>query len=157
MIKRGYNPEFVSKEIDWARRLPREDTLRDKQPVTNQWIPFVATFHPALPNIAKILHRLQPVLQSSRHCQGAIGQVPMVAFRRPKSLKDILVHSDLKRQIPDRGCRGCGDRRRRVCDFLAEGTGFKSRVTGRDVVINFRLNCNSDHIVYLLSCTKCEI
>jgi len=157
LIERGYNPEFVRKEIDRARRVPREDTLRDKQPVTNQRIPFVATFHPALPNIAKILHRLQLVLQSSRRCQGAIGQVPMVAFRRPKSLKDILVHSDLKRQIPDKGCRGCGDRRCRVCDFLVEGTGFKSRVTGRDFIINFRLNCNSDHVVYLLSCAKCEM
>ena len=117
----------------------------------------MATFHPALPNIAKILHRLQPVLQSSRRYQVAIGQVPMVAFRRPKSLKDILVHSDLKRQIPDKGCRGCGDRRCRVCDFLVVGTGFKSRVTGRDFIINFRLNCNSDHVVYLLSCAKCEM
>ena len=69
LIKRGYNPEFVSKEIDRARRVPREDTLRDKQPVTNERIPFVATFHPVLPNIAKILHRLQPVLQSSRCCR----------------------------------------------------------------------------------------
>ena len=43
--------------------------------------------HPALPNVAKILHRLQPVLQSSRRCQEAIGEVPMVAFRRPKCLK----------------------------------------------------------------------
>ena len=157
LIKRGYNPGYVRKEIDRARRVPRGETLKDKQPVTNQRILFVATFHSALPNIAKILHRLQPVLQSSRRCQVAIGQVPMVAFRRPKSLKDILVHSDLKRQIPDKGCRGCGDRRCRVCDFFVVGTGFKSRVTGRDFIINFTLNCNSDHVVYLLSCAKCEM
>ena len=83
----------------------------------------------------------------------------MVAFRRPKCLKDILVHSDLKTPgpVPDRGCRGCGDRRCKVCDFLIEGTGFKSRVTGRDFVINFKLDCNSDHVVYLLSCAKCEM
>ena len=73
----------------------------------------MATFHQALPNIAKILLRLQPVLQSSRRCQ-----VPMVAFRRPKSLKDVLVHSDLKRQIPD---RGCGDRRFRVRSIYPQG------------------------------------
>ena len=71
LIKRGYNPEFARREIDRARRVPRGDTLRDKQSVTNQPIPFVATIHPALPNIAKILHRLQLVLQSSRRCQGS--------------------------------------------------------------------------------------
>ena len=40
---------------------------------------------------------------------------------------------------------------------MVEGTVFKSRVTGRDFIINFRLNCNSDHVVYLLSCAKCEM
>lgn len=36
LIKRGYNAEFVKWEIDRARRIPREDTLRDKQPTVNQ-------------------------------------------------------------------------------------------------------------------------
>ena len=42
----------------------------------------------------------------------------MVAFRRPKSLTDILVHSEMKTPVTDKGCCRCGDRRCRVCDFL---------------------------------------
>ena len=79
----------MEREIDGTRRIPKADTLRDTQPANNNRIPFVGTFHPALPNIGKILDRLHPVLKSSKRCQSAIKQVPMVAFRRPKSVKDF--------------------------------------------------------------------
>ena len=137
--------------------MPRAITLRDNQAVKNNRIPFVVTFHPGLPNIGEILHRLHPVLRSSRRCQSAIEQVPMVAFRRPRSLKDILVHSETKTPVNDKGCCRCGDRRCRVCDFLVECTDFRSSVTGDKFVINFNVDCNSDHVVYLLSCARCEM
>jgi len=123
LVKRGYNKDQVEREIDRARRIPRADTLREKQPANNNRIPFVITFHPALPNIGEILHRLHPVLKSSRRCRSATEQVPTVAFRRPKSLKDILVHPEMVTPVNDKGCCKCGDRRCRVCDFLVECHG----------------------------------
>ena len=47
-----------------------------------------------------------------------------MAFRRPKCLKDILVHSELKTPVNDKGCVKCTDKRCRVCDCLVEGTRF---------------------------------
>ena len=85
----------MKRGIDGARRMPRANTLRDNQPVNNNRIPFVVTFHPALPNIGEILHRLHPVLKSSRRCQSAIEQMPMVAFMRPKRKKDKIKRSRL--------------------------------------------------------------
>lgn len=55
----------------------------------------------------------------------------MVAFRGPKSLKDMLVHSELINNTSG-GIRGfvrCGDRRCKVFDFLVEGSDFKSNDT----------------------------
>ena len=95
LVNRGYKEKQVLREIDRARRIPREDTLWDKQPNKNSRIPLVVSYHPTLPNIAEILHRLYPVLQSSRHCKEVIPGVPMVAFWRPKSLKDMLVHLEI--------------------------------------------------------------
>ena len=77
----------------------------------------------------------------------------MVAFRRPTSLKDMLVHSELKTPELLKGCVGCGDGR--ICKSLVEGENFKSNVTGRSYVINSKLDCNTDHVIYLLSCSKC--
>ena len=42
-------------------------------------------------------------------------------------------------------------------DYLVECTDFRSRVTDNNFVINFNVDCNSDHVVYLLSCTRCEL
>ncbi|EDO34977.1 predicted protein, partial [Nematostella vectensis] len=59
----------------------------------------------ALPNLPGILRNLQPVLESSSRCRGAIGRVPMVTYRKPRSLKDMLVHSSLKEDSTQvRGC-----------------------------------------------------
>ena len=44
-----------------------------------------------------------------------------------------------------------------MCDFLVECTDFRSRVTGNNFVININVHCNSDHVVYLLSCAKCDM
>ena len=52
----------------------------------------VVTYHPNLSNIGYILRELQPLLHCSDKCKKAVKEVPMVAFRRPKSLKDYLVH-----------------------------------------------------------------
>ena len=81
----------------------------------------------------------------------------MVAFRRPKCLKDILVHSELKTPVKDKGCVKCTDKRCRVCDYLVEGTRFISGVTGKSYIINFDMGCNSDHVIYLISCARCAM
>ena len=36
-----------------------------------------------------------------------------------------------------------------MCDFLVECIDFRSRVTGDKFVINFNVDCNFDHVVYL--------
>ena len=133
------------------------DILRNKQSAGNVRIPFVVTFHPVLLNIGEILHRLHPILQSSSRCREAIGGVPLVAFRRPNCLKDVLVHSELKTPVTIKGCVKCTDNRYRVCDYLVEGTRFSSGVTGKSYIINFNMGCNSDHVIYLISCARCAM
>ena len=64
LVCRGYNRDFVEKEIEKARRIPRVNTLSNKQSAGNERIPFVVTFHPVLPNIGEILHRLPQVAQA---------------------------------------------------------------------------------------------
>ena len=80
----------------------------------------------------------------------------MVAFRRPKCLKDILVHSELKTPVNDKGCVKCTDKGCRVCDYLVEGTRFISGVTGKSYIINFDMGCNSDHVIYLIMRQVCN-
>lgn len=85
LIERGYKKNFVQEQVDMARKTSRNETLRDKQKKENNRIPFTVTFHPGLPNIGGLLRDLHPVLHSSKRRKSAIKEVPMVAFRKPKS------------------------------------------------------------------------
>ena len=151
----------MDKEIRRARRIPREDTLCDHSgtPRVNKRVPLVITCHPRLPNIGEILHGLHPVLQSSKRCAKAISEVRMVAQRKPKSLRDIIVRAEIKNQIVNKGCHKCGSVRCKVYDYITghEDTKFTSKVTGWEYVINYELNCNSENVVYLLSCKRCAM
>jgi len=79
--------------VDRATRTPRNEALRDKPKEENNRIPFTVTYNPGLPNIGGLLRELQPVLNSSNRCKNAIKEVPIVAFRKPKSLSDHLVRA----------------------------------------------------------------
>ena len=76
----------------------------------------------------------------------------MMAFRRPKSLKEYLVHAKLRPLDQDnegiRGIHKCASRRCDFCNYLNVGDRFSSHTTGT-------ANCNSRNVVYLISCKVC--
>lgn len=79
----------------------------------------------------------------------------MVVFCRFISFKDMLVYLEFNIFELVKGCVGCGDGRCRICKFFVEGESFKSNVMGRSYVINFKMDCNIDYVIYLLFCSKC--
>ena len=66
LVKKCYNGEAIQHQIDKASELSKEDLLRkerkkDKEQVT----PLVVRFHPKLPNLMRILHDYQCVINTS--------------------------------------------------------------------------------------------
>ena len=62
----------------------------------------------------------------------------MVAFRRPKSLKDYLVHAKLRATSVEEKPKGtvkCDDRRCQVCEHLKIGDSFTSKRTGKSYLL----------------------
>ena len=94
----GDYPKIISSpgdQINRARALDREKQLAPRPMATKDRIPFVVMYHPGLPNIGSILRELHLFLHYSERCKQAIRDVPMMAFCRPKSLQDYLVHAKL--------------------------------------------------------------
>ena len=106
-----------------------------------------------------MLSKPHPVLHSSQRCRDAITEVPIVAFRRPKCLSDYLVRakfrSDAKEEIT--GTSRCGSNRCQICNFLCVGRTFRSKTNGKEFCINYNLNCNSENMVYVITCKVCGI
>ena len=54
-----------------------------------------------------------------------------------------------------RGCVCCEGKRWQVCKHVCVTGTFHYSATGKKYTINFRFNCNSSNVVYLLECRVC--
>ena len=83
----------------------------------------------------------------------------MIAFRQPKSLKDLLVRAMVKTQLSEPNeCTGCNGRSDcQVCKILVQSGKFSNKNKTR--WYNLRkgtLHCNSKIVIYLMTCQACQ-
>ena len=135
-------------------------------------VPFVLTYHPALNGLGKAAGKLQSMLShSGEHRKDMLVRMAehrkvfpapaIIALRRCKNLKDILVRARLSNRgqggTHTKGCSGCGEARCQVCNVMSNCDSFKSKVTGKEYKINYWYNCDSSNVVYLLECNVCGV
>ena len=119
----------------------------------------VLTFHPALSKqVYDILRSLQIVLEADDAHKHLFQSVPLVSFRRAKTLQDLLVRAKLpSRSDAPNCCKRCDRRNCQVCKYLTGGHTFCNGEGTR--TYNLRkgvLDCNSKLVVYKLQCRTCN-
>jgi hypothetical protein len=172
--ERGYSSRLISTQINKALSIPRSEALKPTGSSNSSLdrVPLVVTYHPSLPSISKIIHRHLPLLHSSGKCRKAISNPPVVAHRRSANLKDLLVRSTLPRTTPPlRGSYPCGGLSCKSCNHknvhsdvgrlsishTTENATFTSSSTGETFSIGKHMTCKSDNVIYLITCTSCNI
>ena len=78
-----------------ARTTTREESLKTKLNASTDRVPLVVTYNPALPNLHKILNDHQHILHTSSKCQTIFKETPLVAYRRGRSLSQMLTNKRL--------------------------------------------------------------
>ncbi|XP_072048770.1 uncharacterized protein [Amphiura filiformis] len=167
LLDRGYPAKVIQKQIQKAIDVPRSEALEPRQTSESKGderIPFVMTYDPSHSSIASIIKKYLPILHSSNRCKAAISEPPMVAFRRPRNIKDAIVRSAMKptSQVQSRGfqpcnkCAACEHKHNTCCtQHTVSSQDFSSYVTGQHFNINHPLNCLSTNVIYLINCKKC--
>ncbi len=162
------------------RTLDRKTLLqvKPKDNSANLCIPFVTTFNPSLPNLNHILNEHWDILLSSDRVQPIFQNCkPLISYRKCKSLKDILTCATVKRP----GCqtnypqgeaptnktglsyrkqgnfkcqysRSCAN-----CNSMQVGQVATSSFTNTKHKIRQRIDCLSRNVIYLITCTRCNI
>ena len=87
---------------------------------------FVTTYNPSLPNLNNVIKKYYPILTATERCQEAFKDIPLLAYRRPKNLRDFLVKAKLKQSPPNNSnlpkkVKRCNDGRCRTYKFIANG------------------------------------
>ena len=139
--------------------ISREACLQPKQNrEKSARIPLVVTYHPILPSFHTTAKQHLPIVQASERLREAFRYPPLIAFRRPRNLKDFLVRATLT-PTPSKspGNYPCGAPRCKTCPILKVTDEFSSHTTGQLFKVKFRASCKSSNIVYLITCRRCGL
>ena len=86
-------------------------------------------------------------------------EVPIVVFKRGKSLKDLLVRAKapVEKETDGKSC-GCQGERCKVYTFLEKKNTFTNKEGGDTYKVRegIHLDCSSENVVYLITCKKCR-
>ncbi|KAL9977710.1 hypothetical protein ACROYT_G015146 [Oculina patagonica] len=89
---RDYPTAIVQKHLSEVKFSERKTALKNKNKAAQKKIlPFVTQYHPALPNIKEILMGKWHLIQNQPQLRNIFKEPPLLAYRKEKSLKDILV------------------------------------------------------------------
>ena len=158
LIDRGYKHKVVEQQIIRACQ-DRDELLSTKPNIKDNKLSLNLDYNPAFANLGSLLKELQPILRVNSEHRETFQQIPIAAFSIGKSLQSFLVKSTLpqmKKQESEKGCFKCGGGRCKVCNHIKETNSFHSNVTKDNFSIEKGpLNCNSNHVVYLVDCKVC--
>ena len=129
---RGYDMAMVGKQVLEAMQISRDEALaeHENRDNKNDRDVFVTTYHPALSEkLFRIFKNAHSVLTRREDHKNVFQNVPMISYRRAKSLQDILVRAMVKNVTNEPNiCRGCeGHARCEVCGILTNAKIFVIR------------------------------
>ena len=121
-------------------------------------IPFVIEYNPSLPNIGLVINKYWDLLQLSQ--SASVNSVhaykPILAFKRPKNLRDYLVHSSFVDET-HHFSQTCDRRRCSHCKNIIKTDVFTSRSTQASFKMVFSTSCTSQNVIYLIECKRCNM
>ena len=155
-VARGYPVQVVQEGRRKAASTPSARLLAGgnlNQAETNK-VPMVITSHPKNTPVCKILSN-NYILTNDDSTRVIFSKPPLKTYRRAKSLRDLLVHSDFS---PDQPAQQPGTfpyKRTicRTCPHINQSTSIPS--TGGQIQITGHSTCTSDNVIYCISCRKC--
>ena len=161
LISRDYKVKLVDKAIDRARTIPREKALERVTKEKEKGRPvFSIEYHPALPSISHILKKHWRVMVDDPYLKDIFPKPPMVAYRRPKNLKEKLVRAKVppvlsrpKRNLP--GMKRC-PYNCLTCPYVLPDKKVKASATNYTHEIEASVNCQTQNVIYCINCNKCK-
>ena len=142
-----------------GRKILRSEVLNKRKSVeNNNRFVFNITYHPVLSKLKNVLSEIRLLLTLDREHGKVFERIPIVGFRRAKSLKDIRVRAKVAPLDKKKGsCRSYGCTRCEICKHVISTETFRSFSTQREYCIKANnLNCRFNNVVYLFSCKTCS-
>ena len=160
LIARDYKKNIINSAIDKALKIPRKEAIKKVFRETNKdRVVFSIKYDPRLPSLSKIVQKHhRTMVEEDPRLKEIFKQPPMIAYKRHRNLKDMLIRSKVPKvsnSRPKRNLKGmkkCGICV--ICPYIKEGRKIKSTATNYSKEINQKVDCNSENTIYLIECNK---
>lgn len=156
-VKRGYDSRFLNKIVGEVSKLDRDSLLEDREKTAKdpQMI-FVCEWHPLLASVPAILKKHYPVLQNDTKTAAIFPSHPIVAYRRPKCIKNIVVKnrpekSEGEKPKTTKKCGNC-----KLCPQIRTAESITNPQKNIKIEIKDGGTCRSKGVVYAAICKKCD-
>lgn len=159
-IDRKYPPSVVDSALHKVSSLSQNEALKNSEKQNDAVVPFTCCYNTSLPNIGGVLHKYWDLLKLSTN--ESVKQLhaykPIIAYSRPKNIKDLLVQS----KFTDNNTRTfssvkCNRRRCSHCCNIVEDSTISSSFTGDQFDLRYNTDCTSKNVIYLITCKKCQV
>lgn len=161
LLTRGYKPNYILKAFERVSVIDRSTALKKvEKKIVNRPI-LSLQYDPRLPHISNILFKFWKVMTQNPLLKKIFPDPPMVCWTKPKNLREFLIRAKLpKSLVPKRpsrnkiGFKHCGNDCM-LCKFSPKFVNnIVSSVTKETIPILSNLTCNSENIIYCITCTK---
>ena len=162
LLERDYPEKLVDEQIDRAKQKERKELIfkqRKKKRNSDNKVRLIFTENKANPPIHMWVRECKKLLCKNNKAK-EIGDNIQICSRQTKNLVRVAGGykggaDDRPEQPPDAGSHKC-NHCRVSCPVMNETQYFSSTNTGKKYKIRQRLDCDSDWLIYLVTCKKCQ-
>ena len=159
---RDYPESVIEKELCKVDKMSREQVLRGV-PLKrkNDRVPMALTYSRFLPNIPALLKRNRHLLHRSERMRSIFTTDSMVAYKRGRNLKDMLVHRKTKVALASKGqsvrrVESCGKGCVICCRMYDEREQVVGPQAGYVTTYDRTIGCKSANVIYGIWCDVCK-
>ena len=158
--EKNYPEQVINKQFEMAKSKDRKELIYKPRPQKlkdDGKTRLIFTYNASNPPIHQWVREAKKLLVRNDKAI-SLGSSIQITSRQPRNLQRLVTgvrKGGRGTPPPDAGCHRC-NRCKVACPILTEGKCFTSTNTGKTYNITKRLDCTSDHLIYLVTCAKCR-
>ena len=130
--RRSYEQSIIKKSFSKAHNISRSSLLQCNDKQKCKRTPCVLTYDPCLRKSFNAIREHWTSVEENSKMSKVFPKPPMVAFKQPNSLINLLVRADMSKPNTTIGkSHACGDKRCKCCRHMQHSSSYTSKVTGK--------------------------
>lgn len=154
-----YPDEVINKAYNRVKLITRDEALQSTNKKTDRKLPLVVTYgKQGIQNASAIRMIYRQTIRQDPQLSDIFPETITAAYRRPRNLRDMLVRAQLPQQhrsCINPGTTPCNVKKCLTCKHVLQTSSISGPKGNQRINSNF--TCQSECVIYAITCTKCSM